>query len=114
MTRLREWILTPQRVAVHRPTATAVVADLHLGYHEARRQGGEAVPVPEMDDCLAPLRAVAAELDVARLVVAGDLFEKRYDPDLFDRFQSCLRDLAITLAAVVPGNHDRGIAPLAE
>ena len=31
-----EWLLTPERVAVHLPTSTGVVADLHLGYEEAR------------------------------------------------------------------------------
>src|SRR5438270_5847367 len=31
-----DWLLTPVRAAVHLPTATAVVADLHLGYELAR------------------------------------------------------------------------------
>src|SRR5438067_991701 len=35
-----DWLLTPQRVAVHRPSGSAVVADLHLGYGQARRRGG--------------------------------------------------------------------------
>ena len=32
-----DWELTPDRAAVHLPTRTAVVADLHLGYAEARQ-----------------------------------------------------------------------------
>src|SRR5262249_34562148 len=38
----RDWLLTPERAAVHLPTATAIVADLHLGYNHARRRTGEA------------------------------------------------------------------------
>ena len=51
-----EWLLTPARVAVHRPTATAVLADLHLGYNDARRRDGEAVPPADLTLILAPLR----------------------------------------------------------
>ena len=43
-----EWLLMPQRVAVHLPTATAVLSDLHLGYNEARRRDGEAVPPADL------------------------------------------------------------------
>ena len=38
------WLLTPERAAIHLPTATAVLADLHLGYNEVRCGTGEAVP----------------------------------------------------------------------
>src|SRR5262249_16265008 len=62
-------------VAVHTPTATAVVADLHLGYHAARRRRGEAVPVPALGDVLAPLAAVLRRRSLRRIVVAGALFE---------------------------------------
>ena len=40
-----DWLLTPARVAIHTPTRTAVLADLHLGYAEARHRTGEAVPL---------------------------------------------------------------------
>ncbi len=33
---LDEWLLTPWRGAIHLPTATAVVADPHLGYDRVR------------------------------------------------------------------------------
>src|SRR4051794_18892423 len=71
----QDWLLTPARAAVHLPTGTAVAADLHLGYAEARRASGEAVPVVPPERRLAPLAALAARLPVRRLVIAGDLFE---------------------------------------
>ena len=70
-----DWLLTPTRVAVHLPTATAVLSDLHLGYAEARRGNGDAVPVADLEDILAPLQAILSRLAVRRLVIAGDLFE---------------------------------------
>src|SRR5581483_10824006 len=48
------------RAALHLPSATAVVADAHLGYDEARRRGGEAVPRRRLDEQLAPLGRMLA------------------------------------------------------
>ena len=62
-----EWLLTAQRAAVHLPTATAVIADLHLGYDQVRRRGGEAVPSPFAAD-----RHARSRVDVAIDVAAGD------------------------------------------
>src|SRR5207248_4306827 len=73
---LGDWLLTPQRVAVHLPSATGVVADLHLGYGQARRASGEAVPAPPLAAQLAPLRRALALHGARRLVVAGDLLEE--------------------------------------
>src|SRR5262245_58337913 len=66
-----DWLLTPQRVAVHRPTATGVVADLHLGYDAARRRRGEAIPLANLAAELAPLSTVIGKHAVKRVVVAG-------------------------------------------
>lgn len=52
---LRDWLLTPQRVAVHLPTQTAVLSDLHLGYAEARCGAGDAVPSLRLELSLEPL-----------------------------------------------------------
>jgi putative SbcD/Mre11-related phosphoesterase len=106
---LDDWLLTPHRVAVHRPTATAVAADLHLGYAEARRRGGEAVPVPSLDDLLVPLRRALDEAGVRRLVVAGDLFEAGARPELVAGLVDWIVCHGVELVAVVPGNHDRGL-----
>jgi metallophosphoesterase superfamily enzyme len=101
-----DWWLTPERVAVHLPTSTAVLADLHLGYAEARRRRGDAVPVPAVSELLKPLAVVLYRQQVNRVVVAGDLLE--------DGLSSVVQDLLTwfarrdaKLVAVVPGNHDR-------
>ena len=105
-----EWLLTPQRVAVHRPTATAVLADLHLGYNEARRRDGEAVPPADLRFILAPLRSVIAAQAVRQVVIAGDLFEAGPLADLAADLLAWMTGAGVELAAVVPGNHDRGLA----
>src|SRR5437764_7726423 len=104
-----EWLLTTARAAVHRPTATAVLSDLHLGYAEARRRGGDAVPAVDLDRVLAPLAAVLAPLRVRRLVIAGDLFEAGFHEELSARLLGWLETKEIQLLAVLPGNHDRGL-----
>jgi putative SbcD/Mre11-related phosphoesterase len=104
-----DWLLTPARAAIHRPSDTAVVADLHLGYAEARRRGGEAVPLPSLEDTLSPLAGVLAECEVRSLVVAGDLFEAGPDPDVVERFLAWLDQHAIHRLTIVPGNHDCGL-----
>jgi metallophosphoesterase superfamily enzyme len=103
-----EWLLTPHRLALHEPTRTAVIADLHLGYSAARRRAGDAVPAVSLDDELLPLKRACAELDLRSLVIAGDLCESRWDERTIDRFLAILSDCRLTLTAVTPGNHDRG------
>jgi metallophosphoesterase superfamily enzyme len=105
-----EWLLTPARVAVHRPTATAVTADLHLGYNEARRHDGEAVPPADLAMILAPLRSVLTAHAVRRMVIAGDLFESGPAAALAAQLTAWMTASGVELAAVVPGNHDRGLA----
>jgi uncharacterized protein len=105
----KEWLLTPERAAVHVPTATAVVADLHLGYAQARRHSGEAVPICRLADTLAGLREALARHRVRRLIIAGDLFEDgRRAAELTDELTEWLREGGVELAGIVPGNHDRG------
>ncbi len=104
-----EWLLTPQRVAVHRPTATAVLADLHLGYNEARRRDGEAVPPADLRFILAPLRSVITAHAVRQVVIAGDLFEAGPLGNLAADLRAWMTGAGVELAAVVPGNHDRGV-----
>src|SRR4051794_21218701 len=99
-----DWELTPQRVAIHRPTRTAVIADLHMGYQEARRRSGEAVPLVDWEMTLGPLLRVFREHDVESLAVAGDLFERRYDAALWLGFQSILAQSEVTFLGLAPGN----------
>jgi metallophosphoesterase superfamily enzyme len=111
---LDEWLLTPWRVAVHEPTATAVIADVHLGYREARQDSGEAVPLLSADIQLQPLTAAQAAIGFRRLLVAGDLFEREARIGLLKPFVELLKQLGVEFLGLVPGNHDRGWRTLAE
>jgi putative SbcD/Mre11-related phosphoesterase len=105
-----EWLLTAQRAAVHLPTATAVIADLHLGYDQVRRRGGDAVPAFEINDGVAAFRTLAARHGVRRLIIAGDCFE---DGRCFESLSTAIAALArmgVELSGIVPGNHDRRLA----
>jgi putative SbcD/Mre11-related phosphoesterase len=103
---LGEWLLTPQRVAVHGPSATAVVADVHLGYAAARQRRGDAVPPTSVAEALRPLALVLAQERARRVVVAGDLFEEGCRLELAAELQSWLDEHDARLE-LVPGNHDR-------
>jgi uncharacterized protein len=107
---LTDWLLTPQRAAVHVPTATAVIADLHLGYDGARRRAGEAIPAFGLEDVTKALGALAARDEVRRLVIAGDLFQDGRDSTQAGELLDWLEQHRIELVGVVPGNHDRGLA----
>jgi putative SbcD/Mre11-related phosphoesterase len=103
---LDEWLLTAARVAIHLPTAVAVIADVHLGYCEARRRGGDAVPTAEVDTALAPVLPMLKAYGLCRLVVAGDLFEAGPQPEQVDAVLAWGEKARVEID-VVPGNHDR-------
>ena len=107
---LDDWLLTSARAAVHLPTATAVIADVHLGYAEARHRGGEAVPGQSVASVLNPLRRVVDLHHVRRLVVAGDLFEAGAVLSMVTELFAWCAAAGVELLGVVPGNHDRGLA----
>jgi uncharacterized protein len=107
-----DWLLTAQRVAIHLPTATAVLADLHLGYHAARRRRGEAVPLMPVAEILAPLANVLRRWQLMRVVIAGDLFEDGIDEPAACELQSWLTVHRAEIVAVIPGNHDRRLADI--
>jgi uncharacterized protein len=106
---LKEWRLTPYCLAIHEPTATAVVADLHLGYSAARQRQGDAIPARNVDEELKPLFKAAAAHDVRFLLVAGDLFEAGYDAGVAERFLAALHSARIQFLGLIPGNHDCGM-----
>jgi putative SbcD/Mre11-related phosphoesterase len=109
-----DWLLTAQRMAIHMPTATGVVADLHLGYDDCRRRAGEAIPFVDLGHQLEPLGKAIRKQGVRHLVIAGDLFEAGYCAELAREFQEWLAEGGVKLAAVVPGNHDRDPVGLKE
>jgi putative SbcD/Mre11-related phosphoesterase len=102
-----DWLLTPERAAVHVPTGTAVIADLHLGYDRARQRSGEAVPTTTLDDTLTRLTALFASPVVRRLLIAGDLVENRAGSREVTELVARLQNAGVELLGLVPGNHDR-------
>ena len=111
---LSDWLLTPERAALHLPSATAVVADLHLGYDGARRRRGEAVPCCPLDETLGRLGRALGRHGVRRLVVAGDLLEDGRCAAVPADLLRWLDRAGLELVGVVPGNHDRGPAKTGE
>lgn len=108
-----EWLLTAQRAAVHLPSATAVIADLHIGYEQVRRRSGEAVPAGDLHEVSTRIRQFAELYNVRRLVIAGDLCEDGRHPGPLAEFVGGLAKLGIELAGIVPGNHDRKLGAVA-
>jgi putative SbcD/Mre11-related phosphoesterase len=105
-----DWLLTAERVAVHVPTRTAVAADLHLGYDQARQRRGDAVPITGLDDLLRALAGLVSSHGLRRLVIAGDLFEDATGRALIPDLLRWLEERGLELTGIVPGNHDRGLA----
>lgn len=106
---LDDWLLLPERFAVHERSRTAVIADLHLGYGAARRRQGDAIPIPSLRDELRPFLDAVRLHDLRDVIIAGDLFERGYDRDIAQSLLEMLHELHVNLAGLIPGNHDRGI-----
>ncbi len=107
------WRLTPEGAAIRPEEATAVVADVHLGYEWARGAAGDCVPSHSLAETCARLARVFARAKVRRLVVAGDLVES---PRPCARTAADVARLVDWLAVrgvdlrVAVGNHDRSLA----
>jgi metallophosphoesterase superfamily enzyme len=104
-----EWLLLPQRVALHVPSAIAVLADLHLGYSAARQHQGDAVPARTVCEEMQPFLKAAAIHDIRQVVIAGDLFERGHDGYIERDFLDLLKQHKLGIIGLVPGNHDRGL-----
>ncbi|HEV3236147.1 MAG TPA: metallophosphoesterase [Gemmataceae bacterium] len=104
-----EWQLTPERVALHLPSSTAIMADLHLGYDLTRCQSGEAVPIVSVEEQWRPLDTLISCHDVKKLIAAGDLVERSHGNLIASLFKDWLLERNVELIAIVPGNHDGGI-----
>src|ERR1700733_9162315 len=105
-----DWLLLPERIAFHEPTATAIIADVHLGYTKTRQEMGDAIPSRSASDELLPLIKASSGRAIRRLVVAGDLFERNFDSADYEAFLEVLARLEIHWLGLAPGNHDRGAA----
>ncbi len=103
-----DWLLLPHRFAVHEPSATAVLADVHLGYSAARQRQGDAVPSRSVLEEMQPLGDAARLYEFRNVIVAGDLFERGFDEAIAQQFLAVLARLNLRCLGLVPGNHDRG------
>lgn len=107
------WLLTPEGAAIRPDEATAVVADVHLGYEWARGDAGDCVPAHSLAETRDRLGRLLARAEVRRLIVAGDLVESARPcaataADVV-RLNDWLRARGVDLV-IVPGNHDRSLA----
>jgi putative SbcD/Mre11-related phosphoesterase len=107
------WLLTPEGAAVRPDEATAVVADVHLGYEWARGEAGDCVPAHSLAETVGRLERLLARAETRRLIVAGDLVESgrpcaRTAADVF-RLNDWLRARGVEFV-VIPGNHDRSLS----
>ncbi|MDX2038061.1 MAG: metallophosphoesterase [Isosphaeraceae bacterium] len=104
-----EWIFTPEGAAVHRATATAVIADLHLGYEWTRGGRGDQIPAHSLAEVSARIDRMLKRIEIRRLVIAGDLVESprlcRSTAVDLARLFGRLERLGIEVVAL-PGNHD--------
>lgn len=112
--RIGDLLLTPSRAVVHLPTRTAIIADLHLGYSQARRRNGEAVPERNLSDELTRLESLHGAGWLHNLIVAGDVVEKSDQANLVNGFRTWLAKREVKLIGIVPGNHDGALGELAE
>lgn len=88
-----------------------VVADLHAGYVQTLQRRGYTLPAQDDGALHARLTAMFARVDVARVVVAGDLVHGRpafaARPGARSPLDALLDALDGRALTVVPGNHDR-------
>lgn len=106
------WLLTPEGAAIRPEEATAVVADVHLGYEWARGAAGDCVPAHSLSETIDRLARVLTQAETRRLVVAGDLVESprpcaRTAADVA-RLEDWLSARGVDLI-LVAGNHDRSL-----
>ena len=101
------WLLTAERAAVHRLTRTAVIADLHLGYSQARRRAGDSVPVAASAEVRQRLLRLIQRHSIGRLIVAGDLVENDLGWQEATELMRFLTGSHVQVAAIIAGNHDK-------
>lgn len=72
-----DWLLMPEGGLYHQEEATAVIADVHLGYEWARGKAGDSVPAHSLHETLTRLDSLHRRIPdrLSTLLVAGDLVE---------------------------------------
>lgn len=89
-----------------------VVADLHAGYVQTLQRRGYTLPAQRDEELLARLRTMMAAVEVARVIVAGDIVHGRPAFSAREGVRSPVDAMLDTVGpralTVVLGNHDRG------
>lgn len=102
-----EWVLTPFRALVHQPTATGIIADLHLGYAATRQAHGDAVPELGTELLTQRVLRLIADCNLHRIVIAGDLVEHGCTGfGAASAFVGLIGQRGVNVQ-LVEGNHDR-------
>ncbi len=109
----------PDRAAFWPAQATLLIADLHLGKAEAMRTHGIPVPTSVGDESLDRLARIISQTQARRVIILGDLLHAPagITTDLTNRV-AAWRDSIDAASRIdlclVPGNHDRAVARVAE
>lgn len=107
--------LLPERGVWWASKRTIVIADVHLGKSQTLRASGAVVPAGVLDETLGRLDRLIRRAGATRVLVVGDFLHAGVGltPDVIDRVAAWRRGFAGRLV-VVPGNHDRALARVAE
>jgi DNA ligase-associated metallophosphoesterase len=108
-------ILMPERAVYWPARRTLLVADLHLGKPQTFRAAGIPVPDSVQDEQLARLSLAITRTQCRRVMILGDLLHASpgLTPDMIQRVARWRRGHTCTVV-LVPGNHDRSAARVAE
>jgi DNA ligase-associated metallophosphoesterase len=102
-------MLSPQRALIWQRRRTLLLGDSHFGKGAVFRRAGIALPAGSAQTDLERLAALVNQHAIERVIVLGDFFHGRVDPDepfiaAFAAFKQRHQTLEI---AAIPGNHDR-------
>lgn len=108
-------VFMPQRCALWVETATLILADLHLGKLETIAATGAPMPSGLLESELARLEQACDVSGAQRVLVLGDFLHASVGATeaVCDAF-AAVRARVDANVEVVPGNHDRGLARVAE
>ena len=103
--------LDADRAAVHVPSGSVVIADLHLGYEWVQRARGQMVPLGRGDDTACRLGRLVRRWGARRVVVLGDMVHGMAGWEgVREALVGVLERVRGVEWRVVLGNHDRGLA----
>ena len=104
-------VLLDGRLALfHQTKLWLVVADLHFGYEISQRAAGRLVPMWGMTTIEERLRALIADYEPQRLIIAGDVVHDRAAAGEARELICRLREICEVV--VLAGNHDRALASI--